>query len=410
MSNSEFKNPVLVIGGTVNSFKIASEFGKRGIDVYIVTDQQKDFSLNSKYLKERIIVSRPWDCQFLKKLLIGIAKTTAKRPVVYPITDMDALNLSIVKDELRDDYYFVVGERKACETLVNKRKFYQTLSKTSIKYPATFFPQDLASAKRIGKDLNYPVFIRPSITQLFSKAFGLSGLSKGFIANSYRELLNYYHLAASKKIEVMFQEIISGPPNNSFQIEGYFNKEFCSNSLFARQRLRIWPPDFGNTTLCVSVPMSELAFESNQIAHFMKNIRYNGLASAEFKKDPRDGRCKLLEINARPWLHFWLSAECGVNILLSSYLDAIGEKTESKQVYAIGLKSIDLEKDILASAKMFQKRKLGFLEWISSLKGVKQLDKFDKNDAFAFFAHYLKRLTMFYRNRLLVLHSSRDAN
>jgi D-aspartate ligase len=323
------------------------------------------------------------------KLLKKTSKITTKRTVVYPVTDIDALNLSIIKDEVKDDYHLMVGDREPTETLVNKSKFYHALEKNHIEYPKTYFPNDLESAKQIGKKIHFPVFIRPAITQLFQNAFGPG---KGFIAESHPELLKYYRLAESKKVEIMFQEILLGPPENSLQLEGYFDKNFCSTGLFARQRLRIWPLDFGNTTLCTSIPLSKLASESKQLTKFIKNIGYNGVASAEYRKNPKDDKNKILEINARVWFHSWLSAKCGVNIFLSSYLDAIGEKIESKQEYATGVKSIYIDYDIKSSRTMFQRGELTALEWLSSLRGVRQTALFELNDAYPFFVSSLNKL------------------
>jgi predicted ATP-grasp superfamily ATP-dependent carboligase len=395
MAYSKLKNPVFAIGGNINSVKIAQKFSKDGIESYLLTDKKTDIALKSKYWKAKFIASRPWDSQFLINQLKNMAKKTAKRPVVYPITDLDALNLSKVKDLLKDDFHLVVGDREATETFVDKQKFYKALSKTDIKFPATYFPNDLASAKKIGKILTYPVFIRPSITQKFAKIFGVD---KGFIANSLKKLLNYYKLATSKKVEVMFQEIIPGPPTCSYQLEGYFNKEYNPTGLFARQRLRIYPPNFGNTTLCVSTPLSQLNHESKQITKLLKDLKYSGLASAEFKKDPRDNQYKLLEINARVWLHYWLSAQCGVDILNSSYLDALGQKIKYTQNYTSGIKSLYLYNDLLVLAQKLPKGKLNIFKWISSFSGVKQTALFNKNDLLPFFSIYKQRFTAFISN------------
>lgn len=62
--------------------------------------------------------------------------------------------------------------------------------------------------------------------------------------------------------------------------------------------------------------------------------------SAELKKDARDGILKFFKINARVWWHFWLSAKCGVDIVFSSYLDAIGEKTEYTREYETDVKGV----------------------------------------------------------------------
>ena len=45
----------------------------------------------------------------------------------------------------------------------------------------------------------------------------------------------------------------------------------------------------------------------------------------EFKRDPRDGGYKLMEINARHWLWHSLAAACGVNLSYVAYRDAIGD-------------------------------------------------------------------------------------
>jgi len=102
--------------------------------------------------------------------------------------------------------------------------------------------------------------------------------------------------------------------------------------------------------------------------------------SAEFKKDERDGKMKILEINARAWWHFWLSADCGADIMFSSYLDAIGEKNEYIENYKIGLKSIYFLPDFMASFSMFIKRNLSLAEWINSLKGISVSTFFSRAD------------------------------
>lgn len=365
-----FRDPVIVLGGGLTGLGVARTLGRRGIDVYLVVDR-KDQAIFSKYCKRSFIASEMRCSQeTLKSLLRKVGRSLSRRIVVFPTSDLDALNLSELKDDLPDDYYFVVGDKEPVEILVNKSKFYKALDRNGINYPLTYFPEDVKDAKRIGAEITYPIFIRPSITQLFNRIFG--GHKKGFIAYSSRELTDYYQLAIKHGIQVMFQEIIPGPPINSYQLEGYYNTDHCPTVLFARQRLRIWPLDFGNTTICVSIPLAKLAKEKKVVNEFIRTIGYHGLMSAEFKEDARDGILKLFEINARAWWHFWLSAKCGADIIFSSYLDAIGEKTEYIEEYETGVKSIYLLNDLRASANMFLNGNLGFSNWISSLHGNTQ--------------------------------------
>jgi len=388
--NIKNKNPVLILEGTLNGLVAARYFNKYGVTVYLVTQEKSESALFSRYYKKKYVVQSLWASNDFKRILKKVGSLTNSRLVVYAATDLAALFLSKLKNEVRDDYHFVVGDPEATEILVDKEKFYQQLEKNHVAYPTTFFPKSITEVAQIKNKLSYPVFIRPNITQLFFKEFGHP--KKGFIACSPKELVHYYNLATARKVSVMFQEIIPGPANSSFQLETYYNKEFRSTGFLARQRLRIWPSGFGNTTLCISIPLSGFAYERQHIDDLMKSIGYTGLASAELKMDPRDNKLKFLEVNARLWRHFWLSAECGVNILLSSYLDVIGEEIEYPTEYKVGIKSLYLLDDLPASAKLLLTGESSFKEWVSSLKGKKYLALFDKKDPLPFIIEYWRTI------------------
>jgi predicted ATP-grasp superfamily ATP-dependent carboligase len=374
----EFRSPVIALGGDLTALGLATILGKRGIDVYLVVDR-RDQATFSKYCKGTVMapgIRRNKDV--LRRVLTKMARSLSRRAVVYPTSDLDSLNLAELKNDLPDDCHCVVGDKEAVKILVNKSEFYKTLARYGIDYPFTHFPEDLEEVRRVGAKITYPILIKPSITQLFTERLHVR--AKGFVARSPRELTDYYRLATRNGIEVIFQEIIPGPPSHSYQLEGYYDATFRPTVLFARQRLRIWPPDFGNTTLCVSIPLERLANEKQMVSDFIRAIGYQGLMSAEFKRDSRDGMLKLLEINCRAWWHIWLSACCGADIAFSSYLDAIGEKTEYVENYETGVKSIYLLLDLLASGNMLLNRNLGFLEWLTSLRGITRFSFFPRDD------------------------------
>lgn len=374
----------------MTGLSVAWTLGRRGIDVYLILDR-KDEAIFSNYCKGSFVLpDLQYNRKALKTLLRKIGRNLSRRAVVYPTSDLDALNLAELKDDLADDYHFVVGDKEPVEILVNKVRFYKALDREGISYPTTYFVDDVEDVKRIGSKISYPIFIRPSITQLFARIFG--NRRKGFIAYTQKQLASYFKLAKRYGIEMMIQEIIPGPPSNSYQLEGYFNSDYYPTVLFARQRLRIWPPDFGNTTLCVSISLSKLATQKDEVNELMRTIRYSGLMSAEFKKDSRDETLKFLEINARAWWHFWLSARCGVDIIFSSYLDAIGEETKYIDEYEIGIKSMYLLLDLVASAKMLLYGDLAFFDWLSSLNGTKEFAYLRKEDLPPFLINCVKKL------------------
>ena len=369
-----------MVGTGPTALGLERAFGRRGIHVFLVSDK-KDPAGFSRYCQKSFRISGvSHDRTVLEYALREVVKMCRRKPVVYPTSDMDAVNLAELKDVLADDYYFVVGDSRVVRTIVDKKRFYKVLSEHRIAHPRTYFPTDAKETRILGTQLDYPIFVRPSITQLFNRVFPKAG--KGFVAHTPNELSYYYRLAVNRGIEVMFQETIPGPAINSYQLEGYYNITNSPLVVFARQRLRIWPPDFGNTTLCTSIPLAKLTAEKRVIDRFLATIGYNGLMSAEFKRDDRDGMLKLLEINARPWWHIWLSEKCGVDIALTSYLDAIGDADAQLQneQYEVGVKSIHLINDIRAAVHMFSTKELSPHEWVSSLKGKKCFTIFSRKD------------------------------
>jgi predicted ATP-grasp superfamily ATP-dependent carboligase len=58
--------------------------------------------------------------------------------------------------------------------------------------------------------------------------------------------------------------------------------------------------------------------------------RYSGLSQVEFKRDPRSGRYKLMEVNARLWQWHGLAAACGVDVPVIAYRELTGARVEPR--------------------------------------------------------------------------------
>jgi predicted ATP-grasp superfamily ATP-dependent carboligase len=56
----------------------------------------------------------------------------------------------------------------------------------------------------------------------------------------------------------------------------------------------------------------------------LRELAFYGIAQVEWKRDPRDGRLKLIEVNPRLWQWHELSALSGANIATTAYEDLLG--------------------------------------------------------------------------------------
>ena len=76
----------------------------------------------------------------------------------------------------------------------------------------------------------------------------------------------------------------------------------------------------------VSVPLADVRAPSTPCGACSAQSSYRGIFSAEFKRDPRDGLFKLLEVNARPWWFVDFAVRCGVDVCRMAYDDALGRE------------------------------------------------------------------------------------
>lgn len=377
---AKFENPAIVLGGgDTTGLGAVRSLGRAGVGVYYVDDEES-IAVHSKFCRNYYISPKVGRSkEELRNILLRIQPKIGDTPVLFAASDLYALYISDLLDDLTG-FHIPAPRRRIIEILINKKRFYQSLWKERIPTPVTYFPDDLENAMRIGKQVSYPVFLKPCFSHLFRRQFG--GGRKGFLANSQAELVKYCELLIKTGIDVMIQEVILGPPTNGVFVDGYLDADSNPKVLFARRRLRMWPLDFGNSTLCVSIPISHVASLKEPLFRYLKSINYCGIFSAEFKKDERDGSLKLVEINTRTSAWFnTLSARCGANIMLVAYLDAIGRDLEYREDYKAGVRVMFTKDDVRASMAMFMNRDLSIGKWISSLVGDTEFTPFARDDA-----------------------------
>ena len=362
--------PALLFGGSpISALGFARSLARNGVTVYYVTDNKNEATF-SRYLKECYVI--PNIETDVKMQIDFLNKFQKMHPfsVVFPGSDIFCLNLACAKvkleNKVREGFHFLLAPEEIVETLANKRKFYHSISNCGIAHPPTYFSESLDDATRIGRELEYPVFVKPSISQVFAKVFGV----KGFVAKSREELIKYYDLAMRHGIDVLIQEIIPGPNNQVFGINAYFDKKNNPRGLFVYRRIRGWPHVFGYGSLIESIPLSSMP-DANTVVHYLHELGYHGLVDAEFKMDERDGNFKFLEVNPRVWVQNSFPTKCGINLDLMAYLDAIDNQAVHEGRYKNGIRWADSLSDFQSVIKMLRDGEISVSEWISSLHMIK---------------------------------------
>ncbi|UCG54687.1 MAG: hypothetical protein JSV32_00255, partial [Dehalococcoidia bacterium] len=208
---------------------------------------------------------------------------------------------------------------------------YRSLQNSGIPHPETFFSEDTSFTELV-RNVTFPVYIRPSQSQIFSQYFK----GKGFLARTPRELQHYLRLVQKHHVEVMVQQIVAGPTENGYIVRGYITRQGVLKVLIALQK--IWQPNmFADESIAVTIPRAQVVDFIQPFLKWIKRVHYRGIFDAEFKRDVRDGAMKLLEVNARSTGDSYMGLACGADDIFAAYSDALGKDICATDKYQHGV-------------------------------------------------------------------------
>jgi len=102
---------------------------------------------------------------------------------------------------------------------------------------------------------------------------------------------------------------------------------------------------------------------------FMRGLGYKGIASVGFKRDERDGRWKLIELNARTWMAHELSDRAGTPLVYLQYLDLTGQPKPEPADFRDGVRWWDMMSDVDSFWRLHRRGAMTTAQWIRSWRG-----------------------------------------
>ena len=235
--------------------------------------------------------------------------------VLFPTDDASLMAVSKHEPRLAAHFRLVAENWSIGRQLLHKEK------------PMRSPPMRDPGATRLGAGLRaqspgvrapseFPLLLKPSVGHVFFKEFGVKMLH----VHSVDELEAWMVRLRSYAGTMMLSEFIPGDDTcganyNSFYVDGVPVQEFTA------AKLRLKPRSIGFPTAVVSRHIPEIIERGRAM---IKAIGYRGFSCMEFRRDSRDGRYKLMEINARHNYSGMLALACGLNFPYLSYLQASG--------------------------------------------------------------------------------------
>ena len=330
---------VIIIGCSVPGLGVIRALANKNIHIIAMTYPDFNFSHLSKYVSEVVPIPHPeWEPDKFIDFLISNANRW-EGALILETMDHTAVCLSKSKEVLSKYYKIVTPDWDVLSKFIEKEITYALAKECGVPHPKSISLGSLVDLEA-ACDIQYPCILKPVCSFEFVPKFH----TKNFQVNNEAELRDKSQICLDANMPMLIQEIIPGPDENLFKLQGYINTQGQMVGKFFHKKLRQNPPHFGVMRVGVS---TEKHPEIEQLTErLLSYVSYRGYFSIEFKRDPRDGILKLMENNCRMVRSGMLATASGVNFPWIIYQDLVENHQIDISDYKKGLYFIELLMDI----------------------------------------------------------------
>jgi D-aspartate ligase len=363
---NEAQVPAVVLSLYYSGLGLVRSLGRRGIPVYAMDHTVTNVGLYSKHAQRYVCPDPKIQPDRLLKHLKKLGQKVACRPVLFPTGDDYVLFVSRNRVRLDKDFEIVMADRQVQEDLVSKSGLHEIAIRAGIPEPQTFIIKSSNELSFVSKEMPYPCILKPAYSKSWRKPriAALIGRKKVIKIDTPERLMYWYKKIAPIEPRMIIQEVIPGGDDHLYYVPSYVDRNSRILGAFIGRKVRVAPIHFGSASFVETAYDAEL-LELNR--KLLNSVKYRGLVGVEFKLDPRDGKYKIIEVNARWGLWDGLGAHCGVDLAHIAYLDAIGQKVEPVSTYQVGKKWFSFDRDLSAFLQYRKEGSLNLKNWLATL-------------------------------------------
>ena len=343
--------PALVLGSGITALGAVRSLGLAGIPTYCLTDKL-EFVAASRWCRRIADRIRPGDA-----LEPALERLPFERGVLFPCSDDLVLEAADVAERSAGRFATSTPPAALARTLLDKASLAEVLVRHDVPHPRTVVLDSEHDLEPLSDETIEGAFLKPRD----SKAFSTRYRKKALAVDSREEAVAQMRTLREHGMQMLLQEYLPGPASRHYFIDGYVDRTGRIKARIARRRLRMDPPDFGNSTYMVTIPIAEVGAAAESLDRLLPALGYRGIFSAEFKHDARDGRFKLLEINVRPWWYVGFATSCGVNVCRMAYEEALGHEVEAIADYPVGVTHMNFRRDLAVCMRELMRGRPGAL-------------------------------------------------
>jgi predicted ATP-grasp superfamily ATP-dependent carboligase len=302
----------------VNGLTAIRSLGRMGVPVFAVDHRPSALGFRSRYAMALQSPDPGSETSAYIDFLRDLGDAIGRRTPIIPTHDPPVNAIGSHVDDLGERYLYPFPQGDALKLVQSKREQLARATAAAVDVPRTAHPRSVEDAlTEADRSIGYPLLVKPSNPDGFRRRFR----RQAFRCDTPLDLERAY--ADAEPFEPMLQEWIPGDDDELYTVGSYIAADGTVLGLFSGRKLRQSPPGVGTCRVGEAVWVQETV---DAALRLLRAFDFFGVSQVEFKRDPRDGRYKLMEVNPRLWLWHGLAATLGVDFVRIAYLDLLGRR------------------------------------------------------------------------------------
>jgi len=348
---------------------LSRSLGRHGVPVFRFHPERSQIDLESRYCTHVPCPNLHDDGPGLLGALLDFARTHGGRPVLFPASDGAVEFIAHNERPLGSAFALACASWECVQRILDKQKLLEHAAGIGVPIPATSFPTSLAELECFAASLDYPAVVKPLTSHHWKRpdvAAAVKG-AKAVVVNGPADLIATYRAVAPLAPKMMVQEIVPGEIDRLLTFLGYMGRGARPLAGCVRKKLRQYPAGFGYCCLAETVRDPEIM---ELALRLLSSLGYEGIAGVEFKRDPRTGAAKLIEINARAVRTTSTAIGAGVDLPWIAYRDQTSDTPPAPVFdYEVPVRWVHLRSEIRAVAPMIRSGELSLWKWLRGFRG-----------------------------------------
>ena len=317
MSRARHNVPAVIVGAGLNGLGVLRSLAGAGVPSVVVGTRGDEPAMRSRHGR-KVFYDAAGGGEALLATLERVAADAADRPVLILTMEESVVHVMTHYARLATRFRMTLSAPDTLAPLLNKDGVRAAAEAAGVAIPRTLRIQSAADVSGLDA-LTPPLIVKPARRDAAYEA----AFSKAYRFDTHVPARELIERILPVLPDVIVQEWIEGTDSDLYFCLQHLPADGAAPTSFVGRKIRSWPPRVGGTASCGPAPEAIEIIESTTA--FFRQAGVHGLASMEYKRDPRSGRYVVVEPTVgRTDYQEEVATLNGVNLPLAAYRSACG--------------------------------------------------------------------------------------